>query len=108
MHLRPLVALLFFSFSSTGSAAEIIVRDAGSLRTALRDLKSTTTLRIAAGEYSGGHSVSGDEKLTIISIFAGGIIKVLTDWFLVGIPELNIYGAPIGTFLCYLVMCAVN
>ncbi|HPS75840.1 MAG TPA: polysaccharide biosynthesis protein [Oscillospiraceae bacterium] len=50
----------------------------------------------------------GDEKLTIISIFAGGIIKVLTDWFLVGIPELNIYGAPIGTFLCYLVMCAVN
>jgi stage V sporulation protein B len=50
----------------------------------------------------------GDEKLTIISIFAGGIIKVLTDWFLVGIPELNIYGAPIGTFLCYFVMCALN
>lgn len=50
----------------------------------------------------------GDEKLTIISIFAGGIIKVLTDWFLVGIPSLNIYGAPIGTFLCYFVMCALN
>ena len=65
MHLRPLVALLFFSFSSTVSAAEIIVRDADSLRTALRDLKPATTLRIAAGEYSGGHSASGVEKLTI-------------------------------------------
>jgi stage V sporulation protein B len=50
----------------------------------------------------------GDEKLTIISIFAGGIIKVLTDWFLVGIPGLNIYGAPIGTLSCYVVMCALN
>lgn len=50
----------------------------------------------------------GDEKLTIYSIFAGGIIKVVTDWVLVAIPSLNIYGAPIGTFLCYLVMCAMN
>lgn len=50
----------------------------------------------------------GNEKLTIVSIFVGGIIKVATDWFLVGIPALNIYGAPIGTFLCYLVMCTLN
>ncbi len=50
----------------------------------------------------------GDERLTIYSIFAGGIIKVVTDWVLVAIPGLNIYGAPIGTFLCYFVMCAMN
>jgi len=50
----------------------------------------------------------GNERLTIYSIFTGGIIKVLTDWFLVGNPDINIYGAPIGTLLCYFVMCAMN
>lgn len=52
----PLIAL---------RANEIIVRDIASLRSALRDLKPGTTLRIAHGEYPGGHTVSGVERLTI-------------------------------------------
>lgn len=50
----------------------------------------------------------GNEKLTIISILVGGVIKVAVDWYLVAIPEINIYGAPIGTILCYFVMAAMN
>jgi len=50
----------------------------------------------------------GNETLTIISLFTGGIIKILVDWFLVGIREINIFGAPIGTFLCYMVICIMN
>ena len=50
----------------------------------------------------------GNERLTIISLLVGGIIKVALDWFLVGIPSINIYGAPIGTLLCYIVICVMN
>lgn len=58
-------ALLLLLWSATVYAADIIVRDADSLRTALRDLKPGTTLKIAPGDYPGGHSVSSAEKLTI-------------------------------------------
>ena len=50
----------------------------------------------------------GNESLTIYSILTGGVIKVIADWFLVGDPNINIYGAPIGTILCYIVMCGMN
>ena len=51
---------------------------------------------------------TGKEKLTAYSIIAGGIMKITVNWFLVGIPELNIYGAPIGTLCCYVTMCVLN
>lgn len=57
--------LLFLLLGSLAAADEIIVRDVASLRTALRNLKTGTTLKIAPGDYPGGHSVSGVEKLTI-------------------------------------------
>ena len=50
----------------------------------------------------------GNEKLTIVSLFTGGIIKITVDWFLVAVPSINIYGAPIGTILCYAVICIMN
>lgn len=58
-------ALLSLLLGSLAAADEVIVRDADSLRAALRDLKQNTTLKIAPGDYPGGHSVSGVEKLTI-------------------------------------------
>ena len=51
---------------------------------------------------------TGKEKLTAYSIIAGGLMKITVNWFLVGIPELNIYGAPIGTLCCYVTMCVLN
>jgi hypothetical protein len=57
--------LLFLLLGSLAAADEIIVRDADSLRIALPDLKPGTTLKIAPGDYPGGHHVSGIEKLTI-------------------------------------------
>ncbi len=58
-------ALLFLVSVTFATADEIIVRDANSLRAALRDLKPATTLKIAPGDYPGGHHVSSIEKLTI-------------------------------------------
>ncbi len=59
-----LTALLFAPLAAM-QADEIIIRDAESLRSGLRGLKPGTTLKISPGEYPGGHTVSGIERLTI-------------------------------------------
>jgi Right handed beta helix region len=46
-------------------ANEIIVRDGVALQAALRMLQPGTVVRLSAGEYPGGHFVSGIERLTI-------------------------------------------
>ena len=51
--------------ASLATADEIVVRDAGELTAALKNLKADITLKIAPGDYPGGHSVSGIENLTV-------------------------------------------
>lgn len=51
---------------------------------------------------------SGKEKLTMLTMISGGLIKIGVNWFLVARPEINIYGAPVGTLVSYLVMAAMN
>lgn len=51
---------------------------------------------------------SGYEKLTMVTMITGGLVKIATNWFLVAQPEINIYGAPVGTLVSYIVMAAMN
>lgn len=51
---------------------------------------------------------NGNEKLPLISILLGGITKVIVTYVLVGNPSINIYGAPLGTMCCYIVMLSSN
>lgn len=51
---------------------------------------------------------SGKEKLTMLTMISGGLIKIGVNWFLVARPEINIYGAPVGTLVSYLVMAVMN
>lgn len=62
-NMKTIIFLLLTSLTST--AGEIVVRDDESLRTSLRDLKVNTTLKIAPGDYSGGHYVKDVENLTL-------------------------------------------
>lgn len=50
----------------------------------------------------------GNEKYPIYSMIVGGIVKIGVNWFLVADPDINIVGAPIGTLICYVVMCVMN
>lgn len=50
----------------------------------------------------------GNEKYTVVSMIVGGIVKITVNWVLVGNPDINIVGAPIGTLCCYIVMCLMN
>lgn len=51
---------------------------------------------------------SGKERLTMLTMITGGVVKIAVNWFLVARPEINIYGAPVGTLVSYLVMAVMN
>ncbi len=51
---------------------------------------------------------SGREKLTMITLITGGVVKIAINWFLVARRDVNIYGAPVGTLVSYLVMATMN
>lgn len=51
---------------------------------------------------------SGREKLTMVTMITGGLVKIVVNWFLVANRAVNIYGAPIGTLVSYFVMAAMN
>lgn len=51
---------------------------------------------------------NGNEKLPIVSMIVGGIVKIVCNILLVSRPGLNILGACIGTISCYAVICVLN
>ena len=44
----------------------------------------------------------------IFTMLAGGVVKVITNYILVGNPDINIKGAPIGTLICYGLIALMN
>jgi stage V sporulation protein B len=50
----------------------------------------------------------GREQVPVFTILVGGVVKVITNFTLVGRPDVNIYGAPVGTNLCYFIIMALN
>ncbi len=46
--------------------------------------------------------------MPLLSLAVGGAVKLACNFILVGIPSIGIYGAPIGTCLCYIVICVIN
>lgn len=51
---------------------------------------------------------SGHEKLTMVTMISGGLVKIIVNWFLVAQRSINIYGAPVGTLVSYIVMALMN
>ncbi len=50
----------------------------------------------------------GKVWIPVVNMLIGGAVKILTNLVLVGKPEINIMGAPIGTLLCYIVVATLN
>ncbi|MBR5470708.1 MAG: polysaccharide biosynthesis protein [Oscillibacter sp.] len=50
----------------------------------------------------------GKEKLPIITVIIGGVVKIVMNYILVGNPEINIHGAPVSTLCCYAVIVSLN
>lgn len=51
---------------------------------------------------------SGRERLPMVTMLIGGALNILINWYLVGRADINIYGAPIGTLICYIIMSGLN
>ena len=50
----------------------------------------------------------GHVNLPIFTTLIGGGVKIIANYQLVAIPEINIFGAPIGLLLCYAVTLLLN
>ena len=50
----------------------------------------------------------GHVNIPIASMLIGSLVKLIGAYALIGIPSLNIYGAPISTFLCDSVIVGIN
>ncbi|MBO5973574.1 MAG: polysaccharide biosynthesis protein, partial [Clostridia bacterium] len=51
---------------------------------------------------------SGKIWVPVVTVTVGGVIKLVTNYVLVGTPGINISGAPIGTCLCYGTIMILN
>lgn len=51
---------------------------------------------------------SGKEKLPMIALVSGSVLKIFINWIVIAIPSVNIYGAPIGTLFGYLCMAMLD
>lgn len=50
----------------------------------------------------------GKERIPVINMIIGGVVKILINNYLVKNPSVNINGAPIGTNACYIVILLLN
>ena len=50
----------------------------------------------------------GKAHLPVITMFIGGVVKLTTNYILVGNPAINIHGAPLGTTACYGTITVLN
>lgn len=44
----------------------------------------------------------------VAATFVGALVKLAVNYVLVGIPDVNIFGAPVGTLACFVVVAAVD
>lgn len=47
-------------------------------------------------------------RLPVYNMLAGGVLKIAVNYLLVGIPGINIYGAPVGTVACFLLIAVLD
>lgn len=50
----------------------------------------------------------GKIKAPVISAFCGACVKIILNYFLIAIPQINVVGAVLSTIACYIVASAVN
>lgn len=93
---QPIVQLLF------------PVRDAqiaGTILSILGIANIFVCLMLVANSVLQSHGIL---HLPIGTMVIGGIVMILFDYFVVAIPEVNIYGSPIGTCIGYGITCCLD
>ncbi len=92
----PIIRLLFAKTYEETAAGLLSVQ---ALTVFFVAMLAMTTSMLQAYKY---------ERKPIISMFAGAVVKIVTSWVLIGNENIQIYGAPISTFLSYLTIIIFN
>ena len=93
---KPIVQLLFPALDS-----EI----AGTILSILGVANIFVCMTLVCNSVLQAHEVM---NLPIVTMLIGGVIMVIFDFFVVAIPEINIFGSPIGTCIGYGITCLLN
>lgn len=95
---KPALTMLFFTQpdSAANAAPSLQVLSIGFILLAL--------ITVMTGMLQG----IGKQMFPVINRSIGLVIKVFVTWTLVGMPAVNVVGAPIGTMAAYIIACALN
>lgn len=96
---RPVMRLLYSSYG-----AEDLNTMAGLLRIMSLAILFLSVVQTTTGILQG----LGRVIVPVLSLAIGAVFKVIINYVLVGVPAINIYGAPIGTIVCYAVAAILN
>ena len=96
MALASPIMIALFENSSRIAANELIFLGAAAFFVCLQ-LVTTAILQ-----------ANGNERLPLLSIAIGGVVKIALGYVLVGNPNIGILGSPIGSLACFIVICALN
>ena len=71
---------------------------------------SAVTIFFSAINQTNAGSLQGLGKVFVpaIALVVGGIVKLIINVTLIPIPEINIYGAPIGSVFCQAIACTIT
>lgn len=94
----PILRLLYPAQQATATAATYHLQLLGIASICVCIMLLTNSIMQAHGKVS----------LPIYTMLIGGAVKVGINYVLVGNPEINIKGAPIGTLVCYLLIAVLN
>ena len=96
---KPVMRLLYSSYG-----ADDLNTMAGILRIMSFAIMFLSVVQTTTGILQG----VGRVIVPVLSLAIGAVLKVIINYILVGIPAINIYGAPIGTIVCYAVAAILN
>ncbi len=91
-----ILSLFFLPSSAAIAASSLAVLSPGIVLLALATVSSAIL------------QARGRAWITVISMLLGSAVKVAAGYYLIGVPGVGIYGAAIGTVLCYAVAASVD
>lgn len=96
---KPVMRLLYSTYSA---------QDMNTMSNLLRIMSVAILFLSVVQTTTGILQGLGRVIVPVLSLAIGAVFKVIINYILIGIPAINIYGAPIGTIVCYAVAAGLN
>ena len=96
-------SILYLFYSGSYTAAQL------DLASSLLNVSACTIILFTQVQATSGILQGcGKQRIPMYTLFAGVVCKVLLNYLLIGIPSVNIHGAPIASLVCYTVSMVPN